>query len=257
MGPRSSPPPTTRSSFPEKATSSQRTWLRKVQTCAVCETEFAWKCPRTYCSPACRADASAARRKVVELPCLGCGVIVSLAGRRLFQARSNRVYCSGACSRLVLRPIHAKTMAATNRKHASARMTKDNPMARPESRAKMVATLRRIGHQPKVLGGNGRGPTLPELAMSEAIGWPTNLIVVTKQVRGSGYPYHYKIDVGNAELKVAIEIDGPSHGALVRQAQDAKKDAFLRTIGWRVFRFTNREVMADSAACARTVLSTI
>ena len=69
-------------------------------------------------------------------------------------------------------------------------------------------------------------------------------------------PTHYKIDVGNTELKVAVEIDGGSHSSLARQEQDRKKDAFLRSIGWTVLRFSNAEVMDDTAACARTVLFT-
>ena len=44
-------------------------------------------------------------------------------------------------------------------------------------------------------------------------------------------PPHYTIDVASESLKVAIEVDGKSHGAKSRQAQDARKDAFLKGLG--------------------------
>jgi very-short-patch-repair endonuclease len=81
--------------------------------------------------------------------------------------------------------------------------------------------------------------------------------ISTQMPRGSGYPTAYKIDVGNTELKIAIEVDGFSHNALKRRAQDIKKAAFLESRGWRVLRFTNSEVRVDLTRCVQTVLSTI
>lgn len=152
--------------------------------------------------------------------------------------------------------MSSERMAETNRRHASARMKVKNPMHNDASRAKMARTLRRIGHAPKIRGGNGRGPTEPERAMADALGWPMQVVVKTGKPRGSGFPQHYKLDVASEELMIAVEIDGPSHGTRARKAQDAKKDALLSSLGWQVFRFSNQEVMADTAACARTVMST-
>ena len=128
-------------------------------------------------------------------------------------------------------------------------------MRRPEVRAQVSRTLKAMGWGPVSRGGNGRGPTPQEKALAEALDWPTNVIVPTGS-KGKGYPTHYKIDVGNPTLQVAIEIDGHSHDCLARRAQDRKKDGFLRGIGWTVFRFTNAQVDESVTDCAQTVLST-
>lgn len=147
-------------------------------------------------------------------------------------------------------------MANTNRVHASGRMKDRNPMSSAESRAKMAATLREIGHRPRSQGGNGHGLTEPQRALSDLLGWPTEVIVPTGQRVKGGPPSHYKIDVGNPAAKVAVEVDGRSHSSLARQESDRRKDDWLRGAGWCVLRFTNEEVMADTAAVAATVLST-
>lgn len=136
-------------------------------------------------------------------------------------------------------------MAKTNTVHASARMLRNNPMKRQEIRQKMSATLHANKHRPPVRGGNGTGATKAELAIAEAMGMQMQIIVPVGKGRGHGWPTHYKIDVGCAERKVAIEVDGASHAALSRQAQDAKKDAFLRGLGWIVLRVTNRQALTE------------
>jgi hypothetical protein len=113
------------------------------------------------------------------------------------------------------------------------------------ARAKMSATLQAMGHKPTVRRGNGHGPTEAELAVANALGWQTNVVVRTCMPRGSGYPPAYKLDVGNRELMIGIEVDGLSHSALERQAQDAKKEKFLRGLGWIVLRVTNRQALEE------------
>jgi hypothetical protein len=130
-------------------------------------------------------------------------------------------------------------------------------MHRPEIRDKVSATLRQMGWKPKVQGGNGHGPTWHEQALATAIGWDLSVIVPTRQPRGSGYPTHYKIDVGHRGLRVGIEVDGMSHVLRTRQAQDRKKEAFLATRGWHILRFTNAEIARDLTRCVQAVWSTI
>jgi len=127
-----------------------------------------------------------------------------------------------------------------------------NPMHRAEIRDKVRTTLRAIGHRPLVRGGNGRPPTVPERTLAEALGWTISLIVPTGG-RGSGLPTHFKVDVGNQLLKVAVEIDGGSHTALVRQAQDKRKTEWLESRGWKVIRFKNAEVMGKLNECVEKV----
>jgi len=66
-----------------------------------------------------------------------------------------------------------------------------------------------------------------------------------------------QIDLGDPALMLAIEIDGGSHNALERRAQDAKKEAFLIGLGWTVLRFLNADVIQNLANCVLTVASTI
>jgi hypothetical protein len=148
-------------------------------------------------------------------------------------------------------------MVEMNRRTASKRMKERNPMHNPETRAKVSATLKAMGWCPPVRGGNGRGVTEPQAALSELLEWPTEVVVRTKMPRGSGYPPNYKLDIGEPDLMVGIEIDGFSHCSKERQAQDAKKEDLLSSLGWTVLRFTNEEVMGDLGGCARTVVSTI
>jgi hypothetical protein len=147
-------------------------------------------------------------------------------------------------------------MIELNHRTASKRMKERNPMHNPDARAKVSATLKAMGWGPPERGGNGRGLTEPQAILSELLDWPTEVVVCTKMPRGSGYPTNYKLDIGDPDLMVGIEIDGFSHCSRQRQAQDAKKDELLSSLGWTVLRFTNEEVMGDLAGCARTVVST-
>lgn len=82
-------------------------------------------------------------------------------------------------------------------------------------------------------------------------------VVRTGAWRGAGgLPNHFKIDVAIPSRMVAVEIDGASHCALARKAQDAKKEAFLSAHGWTVLRFSNRDVTEHLAACVAMVTST-
>jgi hypothetical protein len=110
---------------------------------------------------------------------------------------------------------------------------------------------------PQVRKGNGRGPTECQQRLADLLGWQMEVVVPTRIPRGNGYPTCYKIDVGDAELKVAIEVDGQSHCALERKAQDAKKEQFLSRLGWLVLRFTNDQVRTDLDGCVQKIVSTI
>ncbi|MFZ4596337.1 MAG: endonuclease domain-containing protein [Verrucomicrobiaceae bacterium] len=81
--------------------------------------------------------------------------------------------------------------------------------------------------------------------------------VPTKQPRHSGYPTCYKLDIGNRELMIAVEVDGKSHCSIERQAQDQKKEDLLQSLGWKVLRFTNAEVIRNLNGCVQEVRSSI
>lgn len=133
------------------------------------------------------------------------------------------------------------------------RFRKTNGMHRPEVRAKQSAALKSMGWRPPVRGGNGHGPTKPELALACALDWDCNVIVKTHQ-KPPDYPHHYKLDVGSKLLRFGIEVDGMSHRSLRRKAQDKKKQELLESMGWKILRFTNDQVNCDLEACVFKVL---
>lgn len=118
-----------------------------------------------------------------------------------------------------------------------------NPMHSAETRAKVSAALKAMGHRPATRGGNGTAPTSIQRIVHEKLGadWVMELAVKTRRKRSDGYPYHYKLDLANLMTLTCIELDGGSHGLLARQQQDRKKDALLRSLGWKVLRLSNAQ----------------
>src|SRR5579859_913385 len=90
-----------------------------------------------------------------------------------------------------------------------------------------------------------------------ALGWSTEVAIATKMPKNSGYPSCYKIDIAEPTLKIGIEVDGASHGLILRKKQDRKKERLLGGLGWIVLRFSNRQVTERLEECVQTVLSTI
>jgi very-short-patch-repair endonuclease len=172
---------------------------------------------------------------------------------------TGRVYCCPEHGKAYSRKRSSETMAETNRKYASERMKRKNPMHNPKSREKMRTTLRAMGWKPPVRGGNGQPLPVPQLLLACALGWETEYPValgITK-INPQRLPACYKVDIANPTLKVAVEVDGMSHQALERRKQDRKKEKALSERGWTVLRFSNEEVMENLSTCVQTVLSTI
>jgi very-short-patch-repair endonuclease len=53
----------------------------------------------------------------------------------------------------------------------------------------------------------------------------------------------YIVDFASKSLKLIIEIDGDTHGD--NEAYDAVRTAFLQSLGYRVLRFSNADVMGN------------
>ena len=101
-------------------------------------------------------------------------------------------------------------------------------------------------HAPMMIGGNGRLPPIPAVALWYALGkgWELELIEPTnREGLQKYYPHHHKIDIGNRELKIAIEIQGNSHHSLERKQQDAMKKERLELLGWKVIAITNQDAL--------------
>lgn len=168
--------------------------------------------------------------------------------------KDGRVYCCAECGKEYARRISSETMAKTNRKYASERMKKNNPMKNAITREKVSVKLKAIGHKPKIRGGNGQ-ITIPQLLLATALGWEIEYPV--KTLKKENYPSIYKIDIANPILKIGIEVDGSSHCALSRQAEDKKKVDLLNSLGWNILRFKNEEVLNNLSGCIDRVMSMI
>jgi len=68
--------------------------------------------------------------------------------------------------------------------------------------------------------------------------------------RLQGWPFRrqhpilpYVVDFAAVDAKLVVEVDGGQHAG---SEADARRDAFLASKGWRVLRFWNNEVLADT-----------
>jgi hypothetical protein len=92
-----------------------------------------------------------------------------------------------------------------------------------------------------VQGGNGRPLPACQVALANALGLPTEVSVPTGNPRWRAA----RIDIADTRLKVAIEIDGPSHQTRVQKDRDVRKEAMLRSLGWVVLRLDKTLVEKD------------
>ena len=239
----------------------------KPQSCSVCGTVYlprSWNSLMTpYCSTACKVNAREARKKRVSVVCVECGKPFELSGRKLYQAKNGRTYCTKDCSRAYAARVSSETMARTNRKYASSRMRKQNPMATLSFKNKMIATLK--GRPFLHRGGNGKIPRHQRQMFDALIACGFQVRqehgISTKTVRGlftaTSLPTCYKPDISHLASKTAVEIDGCSHLTKLGKERDIKKTAILSALGWKVLRFTNADVDRDLIGCVQTVASTI
>lgn len=146
---------------------------------------------------------------------------------------------------------------------AAERMRENNPMKSQETRQKASDTLKRIGHKPIVLGGNGRGATKFQQILFDqltAIDDSFELEVIektseyAKQFRA---PNHYKIDIASRKNMIAIEVDGFSHNSNKIKECDERKTVLLNLKGWKVLRLSNSQIEKELANCVQMVMSMI
>jgi hypothetical protein len=224
-----------------------------VSTCIVCgkaTAVFAHGNVRKTCSSVClRQTRKAAQPPPTRPHCTQCGAPAARSaggGQKNYWRKTCGKKCRAASSSVVV--------SHTNHVHASARMKRNNPMQWAHVRVKQKESLAAIGWKPPVRGGNGHDLPAPQQALADALGWPCQVIVKT----GNGYlPAHYKLNIANEALGVAIEVDGQSHRALNVQRTDERKERFLSAHGWTVLRFKNEDVEADLPACVQAVMCAV
>lgn len=126
----------------------------------------------------------------------------------------------------------------------SKRMTKNNPMAVAETREKVSRALSGRPFSGERMG-NGH-ITKPQRILWQALGLGFKSLeypVLMKEAKGENLPYCYKIDIALIKEKIAIEVDGASHKAYRVKKVDTKRTIALNSLGWRVVRFKNEEIL--------------
>jgi hypothetical protein len=61
------------------------------------------------------------------------------------------------------------------------------------------------------------------------------------------------LDLANTDLKIAVELDGPSHSTRLQKSRDARKVPMLAALGWTTIRFSNEQVRSDLDGVLRSI----
>lgn len=175
-------------------------------------------------------------------------------------------FCGRSCSAKwrmrqaeIIAKVHAPEVAAKRGEKRSAWLASGNPKAqreierirdlrpasRPDVREKISRQLRASGCEPQERGGNGCGMTDAQQGMLAVLGsgWIAEH-AISLGPRQAGYPTNYKLDLANTAMRIGIEVDGKSHYAEIKKAQDEKKADKLASLGWIVLRFWNWNVLS-------------
>jgi very-short-patch-repair endonuclease len=113
-----------------------------------------------------------------------------------------------------------------------------------------------IGREFLHRGGNGK-TTKPQEILYNLLGdgWIMEFAINTKDVREkfNKIPNSYKTDIAHPDLKISIEIDGMGHKLKKKMELDLKKTQVLNSLGWKVLRFWNKEVMTNQQMCLQKI----
>jgi very-short-patch-repair endonuclease len=112
------------------------------------------------------------------------------------------------------------------------------------------AVLRRRAEEPREIH-SGRGEDLFGNAYSQ-LRQQSKLGAIPALTHQLKIPHtRYAGDWGNRKLRAIIEIDEDHHRQRSEFEADKKRQREIELLGWRVWRFTEREVLADPEGCAR------
>lgn len=189
-------------------------------------------------------------KSIITMICPTCKAIFKTStpqAKRLWTTRGVERSCSRSCGRALtyvnnpgLRQIVSQSMTETFTGKPSWNKGRSWP-ADFRQASSQRAKLRGAGWTSSQRGGNGRGPTPSEKLLGTVL--PGEFIynyAISLGRRQPGFPTNYKVDFGNPQTKIAIEVDGGSHYG--RRSQDAKKETKLAELGWLVLRISNATV---------------
>lgn len=67
----------------------------------------------------------------------------------------------------------------------------------------------------------------------------------------------YIVDFYCPEMKIIIEIDGETHFTDEQKALDSKREDYLRSLGLKIVRYTNDEIMKNLEGVLEDILSNV
>ena len=115
---------------------------------------------------------------------------------------------------------------------------------------KMSETLKAIGHQPLIHGGNGRTLSFPQEQLAQILNAETEYpISTTAQQHHAGASHCYKLDVAIPFLRLGIQLDGGSHFAKKIRKTDKRIREWLAELGWSVLHISNSKALELCTIC--------
>ncbi len=128
-------------------------------------------------------------------------------------------------------------------REAAIKKYREHPELRKRLSSKTKALYRAgVLKSPLAALGNGQPPPPYEdlaWALLEPLGFQRQYCVPSGK---AGPPY--KLDFGQPDLKIDVEIDGKQHAETRIQERDRERDAQLAALGWRVIRIRNEVIRA-------------
>lgn len=161
-----------------------------------------------------------------------------------------RLFCSRSCATKTRRGQNKGWIPGPEwREKASKRMKASNPMANPVNREKATTKMRGRTFS-GIRGGNGQ-LTPQQITLATALGWEMEVAIPSGNPKWTTLV----VDIGNPDLKIAVEVDGYSHRTTKQKNRDQMKAEMLKTIGWLLIRFWNSQVDNDLEKCVSSVLN--
>ena len=202
---------------------------------------------RKWCSAACRyatpgwVDALGTRNRKACV-CAICGAPFTAA-----QSKVGR-YCSRKCLGIANGQRVSRTREPLKRHTFTCA-----ECGRPYERwLTLTSRTRFCSHTCRALWHNQRRRILRPTGIERALG--AALVACGIAIQREYRVGRFSIDFAVPERRLAVEADGDYWHAQPKQiARDARKNAYLHSLGWRVIRFTETQIMADAAACAALV----
>ena len=105
--------------------------------------------------------------------------------------------------------------------------------------------------------------SMQQRTLHRKLGWPGEWLeakIPIKRISGpfeKGEVYNLMVDLIHPEVKLAIEVDGPTHRGRQQKARDKWKEKKLKSLGWSLLRFSNKEIDTGLSEVVRKVQSTI